>query len=33
VARTVLFLLTDAPDVTGQVLPVDGGISSVRLFG
>jgi NAD(P)-dependent dehydrogenase (short-subunit alcohol dehydrogenase family) len=33
VARTVLFLLTEAPGVTGQVLPVDGGISSVRLFG
>lgn len=33
VARTVLFLLTEAAGMTGQVIPVDGGMSSVRVFG
>jgi pteridine reductase len=28
IARTVLFLLRDAPYITGQVVPVDGGRSA-----
>jgi NAD(P)-dependent dehydrogenase (short-subunit alcohol dehydrogenase family) len=32
VARTVVWLLRDAPLVTGQVIPCDGGLSRVRLL-
>ncbi|WP_462328393.1 SDR family NAD(P)-dependent oxidoreductase [Thiohalocapsa halophila] len=32
VARAGAWLLADAPAVTGQVIPVDGGLSSVRVF-
>jgi NAD(P)-dependent dehydrogenase (short-subunit alcohol dehydrogenase family) len=32
VARAVLWLLRDAPMVTGQVIPCDGGLSSLRLL-
>jgi NAD(P)-dependent dehydrogenase (short-subunit alcohol dehydrogenase family) len=31
-AKSVIWLLRDAPMVTGQVIPVDGGLSSLRLF-
>ena len=32
VAKTVLWLLRDAPMVTGQVIACDGGLSSLRLL-
>jgi NAD(P)-dependent dehydrogenase (short-subunit alcohol dehydrogenase family) len=32
VARTVMWLLDDAPSVTGQVIAVDGGLGAVRLL-
>jgi len=32
VARTGAWLLADAPSVTGQIIAVDGGLSSLRLF-
>jgi NAD(P)-dependent dehydrogenase (short-subunit alcohol dehydrogenase family) len=32
VAKTVVWLLRDAPMVTGQVIACDGGLSSVRLI-
>jgi NAD(P)-dependent dehydrogenase (short-subunit alcohol dehydrogenase family) len=32
VAKAVLWLLCDAPMVTGQVIPCDGGLSSLRLL-
>jgi NAD(P)-dependent dehydrogenase (short-subunit alcohol dehydrogenase family) len=31
-AKAVIWLLRDAPMVTGQVIPVDGGLSRLRLF-
>jgi NAD(P)-dependent dehydrogenase (short-subunit alcohol dehydrogenase family) len=31
-ARTAIWLLEDAPSVTGQIIAVDGGLSSVRLL-
>jgi len=31
-ARTAVWLLEDAPSVTGQIIAVDGGLSSVRLL-
>lgn len=31
-ARTAIWLLEEAPSVTGQIIPVDGGLSSLRLL-
>ncbi|MGB5831797.1 MAG: SDR family oxidoreductase [Thiohalocapsa sp.] len=31
-ARTAVWLLDEAPSVTGQIIPVDGGLSSLRLL-
>jgi NAD(P)-dependent dehydrogenase (short-subunit alcohol dehydrogenase family) len=31
VARTVLWLLDEAPMITGQVIALDGGLSGLRL--
>jgi NAD(P)-dependent dehydrogenase (short-subunit alcohol dehydrogenase family) len=32
VARSVVWLLDDAPLITGQVIPCDGGLSNLRLL-
>jgi NAD(P)-dependent dehydrogenase (short-subunit alcohol dehydrogenase family) len=31
-ARTAVWLLDESPSVTGQIIAVDGGLSSVRLL-